>query len=379
MILSMKLIKVAFFSFVFFLCFIVKGFSIDVKIGLHRSKKIYQCSFFAQEGSYKMIVDGNVKATVQRDEVVRIKIQNGALYAYTLNNIEARGLQIEFVPTDLENVFKVRPGDEQESYYTYDDGLSLEYKNGTIHLINHVELDKYITGVIEAEIGKANQPELLRTKAIICRTYAVGHIGRHKKEGFDLCDFTHCQVYKGKNRFNMDIPAGVKGTKGQIIVDDSGRPIDAVFHSNCGGETVNSEDVWNSALPYLKSVKDSFCTSGNHARWQKAISIDQWQGYLFARASISRNDVCVDSQYARRASMRCGEKDVSLKQVRTDLGLYSTYFKSENMGDYILLSGKGFGHGVGLCQEGAIEMAKKGFKAEQIIHFYYTGVQIKTM
>ena len=117
----------------------------------------------------------------------------------------------------------------------------------------------YIAGVSESESGKKdNILEYYKVQAIICRTYALKNSGKHIKEGYNLCDQEHCQVYKGRCT-NPEILLAVSKTTGIIIVDRYNQPINAAFHANCGGQTLNSEDVWSKPLDYLKSVPDTFC------------------------------------------------------------------------------------------------------------------------
>ena len=350
-----------------------------LKIGILTQFKVDNYQFFAEAGNYALTSGGALVMDVNEGDRVVVRYKEGRVAVYF--NDEPKGIftSVKFEKRDNLNIFKIRPLVPDADTYTYDEELLVNAANGYLRPINVINADKYVAGVVEAEIGKEHHPELLKCKSVICRTYALGHVGRHRSEGYDLCDRTHCQVYKGKNRFNFDIFGAVEATQGQIIVDNSGNPIDAVFHSNCGGLTVNAEDVWIHSLPYLKSVVDTFCIHGKHAIWEKSISIDQWTGYLFARSSLPRDYVCTDSNLTRRQYISCGEKYVPLKTVRNELGLYSTYFSVENMGDYILLKGRGFGHGVGLCQEGAIHMADLGYAYPEIIKFYYRNVRIITM
>lgn len=364
-----------FFTLLFLLSSL-SGFSRTLKIGILTQFKVDDYQFFAEVGNYALTAGDAFIMSVNEGDRVVMKYRDGKVAVYFNDEPKGSYSSVKFEKRDQMNIFKLRPLIGDADTYTYDDELLMNTASGYLRPVNVINADKYVAGVVEAEIGKENHPELLKCKSVICRTYALGHIGRHRNEGYDLCDKTHCQVYKGKNRFNFDIFGAVEATHGQIIVDNNSKPIDAVFHSNCGGVTVNAEDVWNHPLPYLKSIVDTFCLRGKHATWEKTISIDQWTGYLFARSSLPRDYVCVDSNFARRQYISCGEKYVPLKTVRNELGLYSTYFRVDNMGDYILLRGKGFGHGVGLCQEGAIHMADLGYAYPEIIKFYYRGVQI---
>src|SRR5690606_6809159 len=106
--------------------------------------------------------------------------------------------------------------------------------------------------------------EYFKLQGIICRTYALNNLHTHTIEGYNLCDQVHCQAYHGKT-FYEDIVSAVMQTRGIVIVDSDISLITAVFHSSCGGQTVNSEDVWSKSLYYLRAVRDSFCLNAPNA------------------------------------------------------------------------------------------------------------------
>jgi stage II sporulation protein D len=139
----------------------------------------------------------------------------------------------------------------------YDDNLAFYVDFNRLMAINIVDIDKYIAGVVEAESGPSAHIEFYKAQALLARTYALGHIDKHKDEGFNLCDQVHCQVYKGRANRNPDILKATKETSGQIVVDGNNDLIVAAFHANCGGQTANADDVWVTPQPYLVSVLDS--------------------------------------------------------------------------------------------------------------------------
>jgi stage II sporulation protein D len=198
-------------------------------------------------------------------------------------------------------------------------------------------------------------------------------LDRHKVDGAQLCDMVHCQVYHGKNRFNKEISAAVDSTHYEVIIDKDSNLIEAVFHANCGGLTVNSEDIWSKPRSYLKSVVDTFCITEKQANWTKEIDKQKWVSYLNAKsketqipyAFISENRLNFLPSFA-----------VSTKDIRETFNLRSTYFSVEETDDKVVLRGKGFGHGVGMCQEGAIRMASLGKKYLEIVNFYYCDISV---
>ncbi len=196
-----------------------------------------------------------------------------------------------------------------------------------------------------------------------------------------MCDEVHCQVYKGRAT-HAPIVEATQGTKGTVVVDASVRLIHATFHSNCGGETQNAEDVWSKEEPYLRATTDSFCTAQPHATWTRTIPRSQWVGYMKRVHGVQVDDPAALAEVLAhdpqcRGHFLNGRKPlVPMKQLREDWKLRSTYFSVRTAGDQVVLDGRGFGHGVGLCQEGAMEMARRGMAYTDILHHYYNEVHL---
>jgi stage II sporulation protein D len=153
----------------------------------------------------------------------------------------------------------------------------------------------------------------------------------------------------------------------------------SAFHSNCGGETSSSEDVWLTGQPYLRSVNDPYCVTSRNATWRKSYPLDEWVSFLRKSGYKENADNPAAFNFlqdSRLPDYKTGSFSLPLRTMRMDLNLRSTFFSVYSIGDSIILRGRGYGHGVGLCQEGAMVMALKGFKYSDIIAFYYYGVSI---
>ena len=289
---------------------------------------------------------------------------------------------IRFVSATSHSTFRIKSIAPVTGTYTYDDNLEITLNKYGLRIVNNVNLEDYVAGVVESEAGKNMAFEFLKLQAIICRTYALSLTTRHNNDGYQLCDNVHCQVYKGKSRFNNNIVAAVLETKGKVIADANFHLITAAFHSNCGGETVNSEDVWSVSLPYLRSVKDTFCCRKPHAIWEKKIPMYDWKNYLSVKNkkplydNISSHDSFNYSSKVREINYGYQALRIPLKNMRNDLGLRSTFFNIQERNDSVILKGNGFGHGVGMCQEGAMRMAELGYPYETIVKFYYKNVGV---
>ena len=263
----------------------------------------------------------------------------------------------------------------------YNDGMEVDNIGGYLKIINLVELEHYIAGVVECEAGYGQGLEFYKSQAIICRTYALNNLARHLGDYYELCDAVHCQVYKGASTVK-EIREAVKATEGLVIADSTKRLINAAYYSNCGGYTMNSEDVWGTYVPYLRSVKDTFCLGQPHARWERHFSMEDWTGYLDKKeSSLTKHDTFGESYWdsipeGKRIYLYDKGYLIPLKDMRTELNLHSTYFKVEKTASGITLKGKGNGHRVGFCQEGAMRMSQLGYAYSKILNFYYRGIQV---
>ncbi len=265
------------------------------------------------------------------------------------------------------------PGDRGD----YRGDFTFSSSLGKLKIINTLGMDDYISGVVQAEGGYKGHPEYFKTQAVIARTYAYLHMGKHADEGYDLCDDVHCQAYHGRSTVAA-IDKAVKSTEGQVLTDIDSALVLTPFHSNCGGETVSSENVWLTSLPNLVSVFDPYCAFSRNALWEKDISRDEWLRYLQDKSGKVINSPADLSftQNSRMHSYRLGEILIPLSVIRADWSLRSTFFSISDEGDNLHFSGRGYGHGVGLCQEGAMVMATRDFNYKQILNFYYHQVYL---
>jgi stage II sporulation protein D len=249
---------------------------------------------------------------------------------------------------------------------------------GTLVFINISDIDRYISGVVRAEGGSGKNLEYFKTQAIIARTYMYRYFNKHIADRYNVCDNTHCQAFNGLSSDSLLNEAALE-TKGLVILDKDSTLIISAFHSNCGGQTSSSDDVWLAGQPYLKSIVDPYCLNSKNATWRMSFSQNEWVNYLRKSGYTGKTDdpsVFNFVQKSRLADYNTGTFSIPLRTIRSDLNLRSTFFSVFAGSDSVVLSGKGYGHGVGLCQEGAMMMATKGFKYPEIISFYYTGVFI---
>lgn len=352
--------------------------SAQVKIRIFSNQAPESVVFSVTEGTYEINTFNGKILLVFKDEPVIITKYNGKLAVKKRNAPGFVCDSIIFSGKTGNDFFSLRINGTSHIKQFYSGDLQCFPDMGTLVLINSSDVEKYISGVVMSEGGAGRNLEYFKTQAIIARTYMYKYFDKHLADRYNVCDNTHCQAFNGLSSDTL-IDKAVLQTRGLVILDKDSTLIISAFHSNCGGETSSSDDVWLSGQPYLKSVVDPYCHTSRNSTWQKSFSVNEWERYI---RKSGYNEKVVDPsvfnffQESRLEYYRIGSLAIPLRTMRSDLDLRSTFFSVYAKGDSIILKGKGYGHGVGLCQEGAMEMAAKGFNYKQIIDFYYFGVFI---
>lgn len=265
--------------------------------------------------------------------------------------------------------------------------------------IERVPLDRYaaivaLTEIAPGAIASAAAASLYEAQVVVARTYGASRRGRHGAEGFDLCDTTHCQRYEASRlqsaRWASTAVAIADRTSRQVLVHQ-GRFVDAVFHADCGGHTADARDVWGAPRAYLVARRDDIDTP--HRTWTSTLAADRLAGALASdrrtRVAPPLRSIAVvrRDRSGRAARIRIAgasavevDGDVFRAAVSSTLGIQalpSTRFTLKKRGGDWQVAGSGFGHGVGLCQAGALSRARAGAKAAEILRFYYPGAIIR--
>lgn len=281
-------------------------------------------------------------------------------------------------PDSRFNLILDRKKDPLVSYY---DHLQILPGNQGLRLINFVHLENYARGVVQAEAGHHKSLEFFKVQAASARTYALAHLGKHGREGYDLCDQTHCQAYKGVVVRNPLLERAVDETAEHIIVDKSNGLIEAVFSANCGGFTANSEDVWIANVEYLRAVPDyDYCEGFSNHAWHLAMPKLDFLAKLgrYHKVDAWKFEIIPDvSGRVKRIILNDDPKlAVAGEELRRLFRLKSSRFHVLETGSMLFIEGTGFGHGVGMCQDGAYHLSEMGLDFDRIIQHYYQGVDI---
>lgn len=268
------------------------------------------------------------------------------------------------------------------TFRTYPDHLRIETGPRYLELTNEVFIETYIKGVIHAEAGHHKSLDFFKVQALSARTYALRSLGRHKNHGYDLCDNTHCQAFKGEFTNNPLIDQAVEETSGEVIVYNHDQLIEAVFSANCGGFTANSEDVWVANVNYLRAVPDyNFCEGFNNHAWHVTVPkldfLAKLGRYLKVEATSFEIIPDVSGRVKRVIVNDNGKLSVAGEEIRRLFRLKSSKFHIYDSHSLLFIEGTGFGHGVGMCQDGAYYLSETGMDYERILKHYYQGIEIQ--
>ena len=279
--------------------------------------------------------------------------------------------------------------------------------DGTQTAINTLDLEDYLTSVISSEMSADSPMELLKAHAVISRSWAIRAIEHPNHDGFDVCADDHCQRYEGLRRRNERAVEAVRGTAGQVLTYD-GRICDCRYYKCCGGRTEVWRTCWEDIdVPYIQSVECPYCgrvsertlrlvlndydqeTKDFHD-WRVTYTDDELDEIINARYP-GIGHVTALGPLHRGASGRIDRlqivgtqrtetigKELNIRYALSRTCLYSSWFDvSHNNGQWTL-TGHGWGHGAGLCQIGAAQMAAEGHSHEEILAFYYAGTRLST-
>jgi stage II sporulation protein D len=262
----------------------------------------------------------------------------------------------------------------------------LAENDGRIQVINYIDLETYLYGVVPREMSPKWAEDALKAQAVAARTYALYIKGKSSDKPYDLVATTASQVYGGYDAETPATTRAVDSTRGEVMTYE-GRLTIAYFHANSGGFTESARNVWVADLPYLKAIRDSYSDNIPNGTWglslsHKAIQ-DRLNQYGLNVGSISQIRPIDASSSGRpiRIAIVSSRGPIELKSndFRLKIGatkLKSALFSLRESTDGIRINGKGFGHGVGMSQWGAYRMAQAGHNYRDILRHYYKGIEI---
>ena len=346
---------------------------------------------------------------------------NGKVGSHKVVSVGVRGNKIAVNGKALDSVVTLKPTSGDIFTFegkAYRGSLTLRANNGAMMVINTVPLESYLYGVVPQEAIPSWPAAALEAQAVAARTYALHTMEQNKNQLYDVSTSTDHQVYGGVSGETQSTTAAVNHTKGVVMLYNN-RPINALFHSDGGGYTEDSVNVWGNDIPYLKGVKDFSNSNSSASNWTVSTSRSALEGKLNAASkgvgklkSIQLTPLgnpgkaTADRGVSGRIKSAtfvgtAGKVTVSGDDLRGMLGLKSTLFdfyvnqnpasstgKSYHTftgkNDTVYIKGHGWGHGLGMSQWGAAEMAKRAGTGDTnyyqtILRHYYSGITLKKM
>lgn len=355
----------------------------QLRIGVLRDYDMKKIVFAYDVGSYNVIGDTTEFGTILPNEFVELSITAEKKISLKIGIKEVAVVsKVALISTRMGHSLTYSPKTPQVKERKYKDDVEITVGEKGLTIVNLVDIQYYLDGVVESEGGGGRDLEYYKVQALMSRTYAMKYRGKHSKEGFDLCDRVHCQAYHNQLRFTPLIDTAVRQTAGMVMVDEHNQLVDAYFHANCGGQTSEPDYVWNNKVPYLSTFRDTFCIYTKQATWEKRIPQNDWRNFLVTNYNYPIDDsvlgpmIYTFNQPDRYAFFQSPWLGIPLRDLRTQFDLKSTFFNCYPEGTDVVLRGRGYGHGVGLCQEGAMKMAKYHYSYLQIALYYFPGVKV---
>ncbi len=331
-------------------------------------------------GSFKVFnLRNNTQIRKSRNiinKIVQVKGQNKISIGGFVYNADELGIIPEADDAGL-NINKKRLGGR---IYIY-------IKNNKLSVVNVLDLEEYLKGVVSAEVSFYWPIEVLKAQAVIARTFALSSIIDNKDNYFDVRTTIYSQVYGGRHHERYRTNQAIRLTKG-LVLTYNGEPFSAFYHSTCSGMTENANTMWKIDLAPLSGVKCDYCRASPHFYWSVDMDKDELikklkgKGYnVNSIIDITASEL-TNSERIKQLEIISKEGKIQLsgKDFREILGpniIRSLRFKLSVSESSVHFEGLGWGHGVGLCQWGAYYMAKQGFTSEEILEYYYPKAELK--
>lgn len=358
-------------------------------------------SSFADDLMRVLLMQDAQRVEVFSERGVAVQVQNGDVRVFVSSVVvrpSAGGLTLNGERVPVESVtIRSRGGDlvmtnggngtGESKPLAVGGVLKILARGSGLSLINDVDLEEYIKGVVPAEMSPGWHPEALKAQAVVARTYALYQRMLNKSREYDLVATVQDQVYQGRQGMDQRVQEAVESTRG-IAVAYQNAPIYAAFSSTAAGPTEDAMNVWSKDLPYLKGVDCPFDVNAPRYQWRAVLKVQDLEN-TFRRQGVDVGAIASLTPFAyskagRVAKLRIlhsrGELILRGEDFRRLIGysvIPSTQFDVESMGWEIALSGRGSGHAVGLCQWGAKEMAEHGYPYTTILAYYFPGTDLK--
>ena len=365
----------------------------EVRVRLFEEVSPQALIISADEGLYFLAGDGpdNVLAELAPTETATIRIQDEDVYVQ-MSEMSFFALSLRVMPRD-DGLLRVEviEGTQTPKPRRYPGHLTLAVEGSTLKLINHVALDAYVACVVASEYGFEDL-EGAKAMAVLARTYVLRNTGRFGDD-YDLVDHRMAQQYDGTDRLTNAATEATRQTQGEVLVY-GGELVEAVYFSSSGGHTADNDAVWQGQpVPYLRGVADPYDAASPYSQWRTTVPRDRLlralsrrydfevEGFYLGNRSRDGRVLSIELIHGNRTARVIPSNEFRLL-VNRHFGvteLKSTLFDVRRQGDDYVFEGRGYGHGVGLNQHGALEMSRRGASYRDILTYYFTGVDVQPM
>src|SRR6185369_4252020 len=371
----------------------------DVRIGLFSLFKpeVVEVRVASGDGANLTASGPDGHALIRRGESIAIRLSGGRLHiALNAGQQLLIATETRIIPSGAAVLELNLPGKIKRAVrgeLLIDTGSG---GRGPLRIVLTTDREAAVSSVVAAETSQ-RKTEALKALAVVVRTFMFAHPGRHSSEGYDFCDTTHCQFYRGEQALSdlgasTEIEEAVEATKGEVL-GFKGRTVEGYYTASCGGMTVTPSMLWGGGTSYpYQRISCRWCRGSRFDKWERSAGIARILGalseFLGSRISLSA-ELATDrdpaSEFVRSVTIADGTARTKLtadafrRAVGLKLGwntVLSPTFTIERHGQRFIFRGRGFGSQIGLCEAGALAQAIAGRSYRDILAFYYPGAAI---
>ncbi|WP_051273180.1 SpoIID/LytB domain-containing protein [Desulfotruncus alcoholivorax] len=363
----------------------------------------------AEEKNFKVGIETGDGSVIQQDNLLGFAVASGSEGKSsflgkdpgTQYYVDGSGKVKRLATSDSINLVSIYKNNQQRSYRG---SFEIRRIGNLITAINELPIEEYLYGVVPAEMPVMFPSEALKAQAVAARSYVISQLGSYASYGFDVLDNQSNHVYGGFNKENPVAAKAVDETRGLVLVY-RGQPVAAFYHSSSGGFTDNSEDVWTNFLGYIRAKPDPADANDKYYNWSVTYSASQLTQMINGQlkkywpkmnnySSVTDLQVIEHTAGGRVKKLLILGTDINgspqqvvvfnADRVRIILGLKSALFNFSKTSDQdgnlssVAITGSGWGHGLGMSQWGAAGLAGQGYSFQDILQYYYTGVDLVT-
>lgn len=357
----------------------------NLRIGIAPTKKYTRIKFSNASSAYLVVADTTFIGTLNAVTALEVLLGEKGKMDVIFSGVRKNGFKnIKILATSCAQFLEFSASSPQVKSRAFEGDFEITSLLDRLLVVNEIDLETYLEGVIESEGGEGQKKEYYKVQAVISRTFALKSTTKHEQDGFNLCNQVHCQAYLHKRNGSPIIDSAVLETEHQVLVSMDGAFAPTFFSANCGGETCDPAYVWNEPITGLNPMVDTFCTKTKQSNWIKRIDPTDWKTFFVEKYtfpvedSMSYHLMFNSPSYHRKAFFIHPGYGIPMRDIREKFELKSTFFSVNLEENQVVLKGRGYGHGVGLCQEGAMVMARKGFDYTQILGYYYPSFKLLT-